>query len=263
MSRTTAGEVLPCPACESSAKLKKWRRDLLELGIGYGLILAALWTPRPSQFALDWAALAWVIAATICSFDGWKAMGLRGRGFVPSLWVAGAALLLAAMAVAISVRLHTLHSPHEPLLFVRRFWTYAVWAVLQEFLLLDFFLLRLLRLLKSKMAAVLVAVGLFTVAHIPNPVLLPLVAVWGLVACAVFLRHRNVYALGLAHAVLGICVAITVPSPVDHNMRVGLGYLTYRPPGKPHWSKRPHSVSTMAWVKAEAPTRRWLRQARP
>jgi hypothetical protein len=33
----------------------------------------------------------------------------------------------------------------------------------------------------------------------------------------------------LAHAILGITVAMTVPGTVDHNMRVGLGYLRYSP----------------------------------
>ena len=31
----------------------------------------------------------------------------------------------------------------------------------------------------------------------------------------------------IAHAILGITVAITIPGPVVHNMRVGLGYVTY------------------------------------
>jgi hypothetical protein len=39
-----------------------------------------------------------------------------------------------------------------------------------------------------------------------------------------------VYPLALAHAVLGITVAITIPGPVVHNMRVGLGYLRYHAP---------------------------------
>lgn len=252
-----------CPAHKTPARAGQRRHDLLDLAVGYALILAALWTPRPWQFALDWSALAWVVLATVLSFDGWAAMGLRGGGFLRSLWVAGVALLLAAGAVAVSARLHTLHVPDTPLLFLRRFWMYAVWALLQEFLLLDFFLLRLLRLLPGRMAAVLATAALFTVAHIPNSVLLPLVAVWGLVACAVFLRHRNLYALGLAHALLGICVAVTVPSAADHHMRVGLGYLTYRPHAAHHWKNSPQSVSTVACVSAEAPTRRSLRHARP
>ncbi|HTV04721.1 MAG TPA: CPBP family intramembrane glutamic endopeptidase [Acidobacteriaceae bacterium] len=261
---STADKLFPVSKNNGVRAAERRRRDLLELGVGYGLILAALWTPRPWQFVCDWTALAWVLVSTIRSFDGWTVMGLRERGFARSLWVAGVALLLAVVAVAVSARLHTLHAPDAPLLFVRRFWTYGVWAVLQEFLLLDFFLLRLLRLLPNKTAAVLTTVGLFTLAHIPNPVLMPLVVVWGSVACAVFLRYRNVYTLGLAHAVLGICVAITVPGRTDHNMRVGLGYLTYRPYSMHHhWKKSPQSVSTVAWVSAEAPTRRSLRQARP
>ncbi len=51
--------------------------------------------------------------------------------------------------------------------------------------------------------------------------------IWGLIACFVFLRYRNLYTLAITHAILGICLAISVPGPVIRNMRVGLGYLTY------------------------------------
>lgn len=234
------------------------RRDFLELWVGYGLILLAIWTPRPWQFWLDWAALAFVVLATVLSFDGWTANGLRERGFLPSLWVVGAALALAVTAVLIAVGLHTLHVPHSPALLVHRYWDYTIWAVFQQFLLLDFFLKRLLRLLPSTWIAVLATAGLFALAHVPNPVLMPVTLVWGAVACALFLRYRNVYTLGMAHAIFGICIAVTVPGQVDHNMRVGLGYLTYRPHAhrNRHRNQRPHIVSTEAWVTAEAPTRR-------
>jgi len=237
-------------------------RDIFELSVGYGLILLAIWTPRPWQSAFSWVALVWVLLATGISFDGWGRMGLHGRGFLRSLWVVGAALLLAA-AVAMGGRLHTLHMPQSPALFLRRYWTYAIWALLQEFLMLDFFLLRLLRLMRGKTAAVIATAALFGLAHVPNPVLMPLALVWGSIACLIFLRHRNLYTLGLAHAILGICIAVTVPGPVDHNMRVGLGYLTYRPQQFSGWrhahhrNQRPQIVSTEAWVMAEAPTRRW------
>jgi hypothetical protein len=35
------------------------------------------------------------------------------------------------------------------------------------------------------------------------------------------------YSLSIAHAILGITLAICVPGPVIRNMRVGLGYITY------------------------------------
>ncbi len=239
------------------------RRDRVELSVAYGLILLAVWTPLPWARLVSLAALAWVLLSTWLSFDGWSAMGLTGSGFRRSLWVSGAALLLAAAAVLVAAKLQTLHAPVYPTLFIQRYWAYAIWAFLQEFLLLDFFLLRLLRLLPGRKAAVFAATGLFTVAHLPNPILTVLTLLWGWASCWLFLRYRNVYSLAIAHAIFGICVAITIPGPVDHNMRVGLGYLTYRASKFTHRSQMDHTVSTHAWVMAEAPTRRSWRQARP
>ena len=70
---------------------------------------------------------------------------------------------------------------------------------------------------------------LFALAHLPNPILAPITLIWGFAACLLFLRYRNLYPLMMAHAILGITVAITIPGPVVHNMHVGLGYLTYNP----------------------------------
>ena len=80
---------------------------------------------------------------------------------------------------------------------------------------------------RSLKLAVGVTAIIFAVAHLPNPILVPFTLLWGLAACLLFLRYRNLYPLAMAHAILGITIAIAVPGPVDHNMRVGLGYLTY------------------------------------
>ena len=65
------------------------RRDLVELAVGYGLILVVIWTPRPWQRVFYIAAILWIAAATYVSFDGWKVMGLRLGGMLRSLWVVG------------------------------------------------------------------------------------------------------------------------------------------------------------------------------
>lgn len=204
--------------------------DGVALSVGYALIELALWTPRPWQDWFGWGALAWVALQTALNFEGWEALGLLGRGFRRSMWIVGAAVALSLAAGLASAHLGGLHAPQEPGLFVRRFWLYVVWAFVQELLLLGFFLRRLLRLTGSKMAAVLATAGLFGAAHVPNPVLMPLALAWGVIACAVFLRWRSLYPLGMAHAILGICIAVSVPKAMDHNMRVGLGYLRYRAP---------------------------------
>ncbi len=243
---------------------RRWR-DLVELAVGYGLILVVLWTPRPWQRFFYVAAILWIAAATWISWDGRKAMGLRVGGMLRSLWVVGVALAVAGVAILAASRMDTLHRPVGAELFVRSFWGYTLWSFVQQFLLQDFVLLRLLRLLPSKGAAVAAAAGLFALGHLPSPILTAMTIVWGAAACWIFLKYRNVWTLGMAHAVLGVCVAIVVPGRVDHNMRVGLGYLRYHPRGLRHVpgpgnggqrNQSDHSASTDEWVIADDPMRR-------
>jgi membrane protease YdiL (CAAX protease family) len=204
-------------------------RDLFELCTGYSLILVVIWTPNPWQRWFYWLAIAFIVVTTGKSMDSLAAMGLRARNLLRSLWVAGIALLTAAIALAIAAHLHTLRPWHGPIEFIRRFWGYTLWAFAQQFLLLDYFLLRLLRLIPGRRLAAVAAAAIFALAHLPNPVLTPTTFALGLASCALFLYYRNLYPLAIAHAIFGICIAVTLPGPVTHNMRVGLGYFTYRP----------------------------------
>lgn len=204
----------------------------LELCVGYGLILATVWTPRPAQAWLWWASALWIAASTWWSFPGWAAMGFRRGGFMASLWVVAAAAVLSGIAVSMAIRLHTLRIPHSALGWVLAWGGYTVWSFVQQFLLQGYFLFRFLRLLPRTEWAALAAAGIFAAAHLPNPLLTTVTVVWGTVACFVFLRCRNVYTLMLTHAILGVSLAITVPGPKMHNMRVGIGYLQYHGPGK-------------------------------
>ena len=250
-------------ATGSSVAAASRRRDLIQLSVGYALILLVIWTPSPWQTPLYLAAILWVVLSTWISFDGWEPMGLRVSNPFRPFWIIAASLTFAAIAIAIAARLHTLQLFASPRAFLQRYWGYAIWAFLQQFLLQDFFLLRLLRLVSTRTTAVVVAAFLFALAHLPNPILTPITIVWGLAACLLFLRYRNVYSLAISHAILGISLAITIPGPIDHNMRVGLGYLTYRPHHTHHRSHSDHIVSTEACVTAAAPTLRSSRHARP
>jgi len=202
-------------------------RPLLELCVGYGLILATIWSPRPLQHWLYWVSVAYVLATAWASFPGWAAMGFRRGGFWGSMWVVFAALVVSMGAVIVARHLDTLRHPISARGWLLTFGGYTVWSFVQQYLLQGYFLFRFLRLLPRREWAALAAAGIFSLAHLPNPILTPVTLIWGIVACFVFLRCRNLYPLALAHAILGITVAVTVPGPVIHNMRVGLGYLTY------------------------------------
>ena len=240
------------------------RRDLVEFGVGYALVLAAIWTLNPWQRLFYWLAVAWIVVTTWIHRPTRKDLGLGVTGLVRSLWVVGLAVILACSALYTANRMHTLHPLHGPTPLISHIWGYLIWAVMQQFLLQIYFLLRLLRLLPGKLLAVLAAAGLFSLAHLPNPVLTPVTLVWGIAACVLFLRYRNIYALGIAHGILGLCVAVIVPDSLQHHMRVGIGYYRYHPREHrrhpvhqmDHRSQTDQIVSTDAWVMADAPTRR-------
>ena len=238
---------------ENSAAGRSKRRALIEIAIAYGLIMLVIWTPHPWQTLLWWVAVAAVVIITCISFDGLKAMGLRTANFFRSLWVVGMALAIAVAAALLATRLHTLRLPGSPLLFIKMYWAYALWSGVQQFLLQCFFLARLLRVFPRPRQAAVAAASLFALAHLPSPILASATIVWGIASCLIFLRYRNLYPLAIAHAIFGIAIAITIPGRVDHNMRVGLGYLIY---GREHHRShhRSHSdqiASTVAWVTAE------------
>ena len=211
----------------TSSRVAGRRRDLLELWIGYALILIVIWTPRPWQRIIYFVAATFIITATVLSFPGLKAMGLRTARFFRSFWLVGAAVIAATVAAIVASRMHTLHTPGGPKMYLHRFAGYIIFACVQQFLLQDFFLLRLLRIMRRPSSAVFAAAAIFSLAHLPNPILTAVTFVWGVAACFFFLRYRNLYALAIAHAILGVTLAISVPGPVIRNMRVGLGYLTY------------------------------------
>jgi len=232
-----------CACASATARSRKriaW--DVGELVIGFGLILAAFWTPHPLQHWVYVIALGWFIISITLSFESWKAMGCCVAGFWRSSWVVGVAVLLAAVATFFASTLHTLHHPAGPANWVMAFGGYTVWALTQQLLLQGYFLARLLRILPNPNVAAALSAVVFALAHLPNPVLTPLTLIWGLTACLVFVRTRNVYPLAIAHAIFGICVAITIPASVLHNMRVGLGYIEYSP-NSVDLSQINHSVS--------------------
>lgn len=203
-------------------------RDLAELTIGYTLILATLWTPNPSQRILYWTAFAWIAVTAILRRNEVETHRLGLRGLLPSLWIVAVSILIALAGIALAKHLHTLHPLYGPLPVVAHLAGYALWALMQQFILQIYVLTRFLRLGLPRNSAIALATLLFAIAHIPNPLLVALTFIWGAISCALFLRYRNLYTLALAHGILGMCLAVTVPNDIARHMRVGLGYLHYQ-----------------------------------
>jgi membrane protease YdiL (CAAX protease family) len=198
----------------------------LEILATWALIEATIWSSRKTQFRLFWISAAFIIGSTLCHHPKLNEIGLGLRGLRSSLWVIPAAIACSAAAVLLAWAAGTLHPLFGIVGKASHSIGYAVWAIFQQFILQSYFYLRLEKLISAR-AAVLLSAGLFCLVHIPNPVLVAVCLVAGYLACEVFRRNRNIYALGVAHAVLGLTIAVTVPDDIQRHMRVGIGYYHY------------------------------------
>jgi membrane protease YdiL (CAAX protease family) len=201
--------------------------EIADLATAYALILATIWTPNPAQRVLYWSAFAWIAVTGWLARNRSRPVGLGIQGLRRSWWIVPAAAALFFLGLGIAARLHSLHRIYGPLPFGAHILEYSLWALMQQYVLQVYVLMRLLRLGMSRRFAIAAATLLFAMAHIPNPILVPAVLVWGWVACLLYVRYRNLYPLAIAHGLLGMCLAVSVPNSLHHHMRVGLGYLRY------------------------------------
>ena len=216
----TAPYPLSVPRASSSV------RDLAELIAGFTGILVILWLPTHEQLIFGPIALLAPLAMVLVRRPGLNELGLGLRGFVDSLWIFPAALTLSILGISLAHGAGTFHTPYQA--DFAHCSGYVVWTMYQQFLMQDYFMPRLTRILTSD-AAIAAAAVLFAVAHLPNLALTAATLVWGAVSCWLFRRYRNLYILGVTQGLLGLCFAVCLPDSLLHHMRVGLGYWRYHP----------------------------------
>ena len=195
----------------------------LEIAVGYGLILATIWSIFPARAYLGCLAVFWVFIVLLPEARAGDSFGLQLSGIRESLWAVGLALSVFAVAVVCAWGLGTLHyhpvaKPYPP------FMGYLVFSLTQQFVLQNLFFSRLLRLVGRPSLAIGLAGVMMSMAHLPNTLLVAVTLLWGVAACWLFFQYRNLYVVASIHFVLGIMLAICVPVSIQHNMRVGPGY---------------------------------------
>jgi hypothetical protein len=188
-------------------------------------VVGVIWTPEHLQHFLAPIVLLLTLSVVLARGKDRDELGVGWRGLIPSLWILPAAFALSGVSAFVAAKMSTLHPLYKA--DFAHISGYVLWTIYQQFLLQDYFMDRLLRLVTNESAAVALAGTLFAAAHLPNLVLTAATVVWGIVSCALFRRYRNLWALGLAQGLLGLCFAICIPDALHHHLRVGLGYLRY------------------------------------
>ena len=198
-------------------------RTLIEIGIVFVLILAAVWTHQGRLNAFfSISAAACVVGFAIAGPWSSREMGLT-QPFAGALRILLIGVLLCGLIWLAGVPFRAIGAAYS--IPWERSWQYAIWALVQEFILQSIFFVRFETAFGSR-RAIFLSASLYAIAHIPNPLLAPLSFVGGLIFCECFRRYRNVFPLGVIHAGLGLTVASSFPDQWLHHMRVGIGYLT-------------------------------------
>jgi membrane protease YdiL (CAAX protease family) len=206
-----------------------------QIVIVFVLLEFALWAPT-THLRNRWAAIAATTLLVVITIDVVIApspgvsFARLGIGF-PKASHAGVVLALGFAALAlmvIPVRWVGGQIPANPAWFpnLPSVWGYALWALMQEFILQSFFFNRFEELYGSE-PAVWIASALFAAVHLPSPVLTAATLIGALFFCEMFRRYRSLYPIAIVHAMLGLTVALVVPDSLLHHMRVGIGYLQY------------------------------------
>ena len=166
--------------------------------------------------------------------DPLKELGVRAD----NLWASGRECLLVVLVFAAAAAAVVLAFPQSfsfdeyldrgPSIIIRDILEGLLFGFVQQFLLQSIFLICMLQIFRNKYTAALVAAVIFSMIHAPNVRVMALTLVFGFLCCLLFLRHRNVFTLGVAHGLVKEVVRVLFVSVIaskvgfyDYNLRVG------------------------------------------
>ena len=207
---------------------------------GRGLALWEIASVATSCLIAEWVVLSFAgRSKLIIAIPTLLALGLmyfshreRGEtfseiGFRTDNFLAACRLLLlpTAIVMALIVAVGWLASHSISLAPWRnRFLLLPLWAVFQQYVLNGFINRRAqLAFGKGAKSVVLVAF-VFSLFHLPNPLLAILTFVGGLIWAAVYQRRPNLFALALSHALSSLTLALAISPKLLESLRVGFKY---------------------------------------
>ena len=189
----------------------------------FAVILTYTWLFEPSsRGATRSVPVVVVLALALAKVSQTGEWGFRRdalvRAFVAMAWTTTIAV---AVVLAAGEALDTLH-PRRAV--GRSLALLTVWGGGQQFVL-QTVVLREARELMPRGAAVIVAGGMFSAVHLPNPFLAFMTFAAGLVWCWIYSRHPNIIPLAISHALGTEAVLHAFSDDVTGRLRIGAAFL--------------------------------------
>ena len=105
-----------------------------------------------------------------------------------------------------------------------RFLLLPLWVLFQQYALNGFINRRAQLALGQGPKSIMLVAIVFSLLHLPNPLLAVLTFVGGLIWATVYQRQPNLFALALSHALSSLTLALTVSPKLLDSLRVGFKY---------------------------------------
>jgi membrane protease YdiL (CAAX protease family) len=193
---------------------------LLEPLLMFGLIMAYIWKVRAVHPA-SWIVIpALMIFSHVLHRESPRALGFQLRNLGGSLYELGPVLIpMAILVLPAGMLLGTVRRIGfvDVLLALA---AYLPWGLAQQYALNGYFLNRFDAALSRRGASFLAAL-LFCAAHAPNPFLMVITLPLGWCATQLYRHTRNLYLLGIVHALVGLLLFLLGPDSISHHLRVG------------------------------------------
>jgi len=204
------------------------KRPFIELTILVVLIEVIMWiVPLLPYSRAFYAATALIIVALLgyCYIRdgvGARELGLRFDNLLRVLKD-----LLIPLAIFVLVVLVVGFEFGAPR-FGKKFWSMLLfvpaWALLQQYMLLAFVGRRLRMIFGNGLPGIVATSALFSLLHLPNPVLMVACAAGGYLWAREYQREPNLFSSALTHAVASAFLANALPGWMLKNMVVGYNY---------------------------------------
>ena len=187
------------------------------------MILAYIWNWRYTHGAAWVAILGLMLLSHLVRRESAYSLGFRTRNMGECWRDIGPVLaFLSLLMLASGMLLHTMR-PIGVWTALASLAAYVPWGVFQQYVLNGYSLNRFQAVL-GRRAASLMAAALFCGVHTPNWFLMLAAFPAGYCSTLLYRRYRNLYFLGLAHAVVGFLLYLVVPDSVSHHLRIGPGW---------------------------------------
>jgi hypothetical protein len=101
---------------------------------------------------------------------------------------------------------------------------YFVWCSLQQLLFQSVVCAVLRKRVSRCWMAALIAGLVFSLLHLPNPILMPATLLWGICCCLMFEKCQSIFALALLQVMLSSILIWVTPPALSRDFRTGPSY---------------------------------------